>query len=98
MVAMLGFFLAACPGNHCATCRLRNLSAAGGLQFLEQILMSFKSEFWARPIHHYHRPHIQNRRPLDETIVPERPPGIDEIDDPVRQSQERCHLNASIDR
>ena len=53
-------------------------------------------ELLRRPVGHQHRPALQNGLPLHQPVRPERVPGIDQIHDPVRQVEQRRHLDRAV--
>ena len=67
--------------------------------FLEprhQLEIRIELELLRRPIRHQHRAALQHRLPLHQPIRPKRVPRIHQIHDPVRQIEQRRHLDGAV--
>src|SRR2546430_635922 len=60
--------------------------------------MFFESQLLACPIHHHDGADIEDRRALDQAVLPQRAAGVDQVHDPVRQSEQRRYFDAAAHR
>ena len=66
------------------------------LQPLHQPQIRLQLELLARPVRHQHRPAFEDRLPLHQPVRAERVPRVHQIDDPVREPEQRRHLDRAV--